>query len=275
MTPNSVYKPSQFFIITFVITWISWFLAAFFSYQSSGESLYILFLLPGLVAPFATALWMIQRSNSAVLKSDFKNRLFNLRLVRPISIIPMILIMPTAILISVGISLIFGGSIYQLQLAEGFSFSVGFVPVLIVLILAASFEELGWRSYAMESLNVRRNYFHATLVFAILWAAWHFPLFFIKGYYHNQIANENILFGINFMVSIIPTAFIISWLCRLNRGSILIAILFHFFINICQEALQITQTTKCIETIILFLVAAIIVLLNKTMFFEKSMESKA
>jgi membrane protease YdiL (CAAX protease family) len=271
---NQVYRynPVKFFALTYVVTWVSWFLGAFFSYQEYGESIYILFMIPGLVAPFAIALWMILSSKSSWLKKRFTDRLFNLKRIKPVSIIPMIVLMPVVVVLSALISMQFGQPADQLQLAEGFSFSAGFIPVLLVLILAASFEELGWRSYAMDSLNAKFNYFTATLIFAGLWGGWHFPLFFINNYYQNEIVRMNILFGINFFVSTIPIAFIISWLCKLNRGSILIAILFHFFINICQEALQITQVTKCIETGVLFLVAAVIVLLNRKMFFEKPEE---
>ncbi len=113
------------------------------------------------------------------------------------------------------------------------------------------------------------NYFCATLLFALLWAGWHLPLFFVKGYYHNEIIRMNFIYGINFMVAIVPMAFIISWLCKLNRGSIPVAIVFHFFINICQEAFQITQDTKCIETLVLLMIAAVIVLLDRKLFFEK------
>jgi hypothetical protein len=37
-----------------------------------------------------------------------------------------------------------------------------------------------------------------------------------------------------------------------------------------QEALNITQATKSIETVVLILIASAIVLLNQKMFFEKS-----
>lgn len=269
MPQKYIYKPFQFFAITYGITWIFWFLAAFFSYRENGEAICIILLAPGLVAPFLTALWMILSSKSLELKKTFMNRLFNFRLIRPESILPMVLIMPFAVVVSALISLLFGQSVSQLQFAEGFSFSLGAIPVLIVLILAACFEELGWRSYAMDSLTGKSNYFTATLIFAVLWAGWHFPLFFINGYYHNEIARMNILYGVNFMVSVIPMAFVIGWACKFNGGSIPAAILFHFFINMCQEALQITQFTKCIETVVLFLIASIIVYLNRKMFFEQ------
>jgi len=274
MNTSYVYKPVKFFGITFLITWISWFVSAYFSYQPGGESLFIALMIPGLIAPFGVALWMILRSNSAALKKQFSERLFNLKLIKPLSLIPMILLMPVVVVVSALISLLFGESASQLQFAEGFSFSVGAIPGLIILILAASFEELGWRSYAMDSLHAKFSYFKASLIFALLWAAWHLPLFFIKGYYHNEIVQENLLFGVNFMLSTIPIAFLINWVCKMNRSSILAAIVFHFFINMCQEALQITQVTKCIETGVLFLVAALVVYLNRGMFFDKAEEKQ-
>ena len=115
----------------------------------------------------------------------------------------------------------------------------------------------------------KHNYFVATLIFAFLWAFWHFPLFFIKDYYQYQLIHSNVWFAINFMVSIFPMAINISWICQKNGGSIMAAIIFHFIINLSQEALEITQITKCIETIVLTFVAAFIVLSNKKMFFDK------
>jgi membrane protease YdiL (CAAX protease family) len=228
-------------------------------------------MLPGLVAPFVIAFLMILSSKNNELKKEFKNRLFNLRLISLSSLQPILLIMPFAVITSILISIFFGQSIDQLQLADKFSFSAGFMPVLLVLFLAASFEELGWRSYALDSLNVKHNYFTATLIFAMLWALWHFPLFFIKNYYHNELININIFFAFNFMISIIPMAFIISWICKKNGGSITAAVLFHFIINISQEALMITQITKCIETVVLIIIAAVIVSQNKTLFFDKTL----
>jgi uncharacterized protein len=267
MLQPSDYQPKRFFTITYLVTFISWSISAFISYQPGGESLFILFLIPGLVAPFGVALWMILRSPNPLLRKNFRDKVLNLRLIRPVSLLPILLIMPAVVILSAFISTFFGGSIEQIRLAREFSFSVGVAPVLLVLILAASFEELGWRSYAMDSLKINTNYFKATLVFAVLWAGWHLPLFFIKGYYQNEITRQSIWYGLNFFTSIIPLAFIITWICKLNRGSITAAILFHFFINICQEAFQITQNTKCIETGVLMLVAVLVVYFNRPLFF--------
>jgi len=268
----NLFKPKRFFIIIYLITYISWFASAFISRQPGGENLFLIFMLPGLFAPFLVALYMIRSSGSMELWQTFKDRLFNLRLINPVVFLPSLLITPAAILIAALISIVFGGDLSQLQFAEGFSFTIGMVPTLVILILAATFEELGWRSYAMDSLHSRYEYFTATLIFGVLWSGWHIPMFFIQGSYQNEIALENLWFAANFLISIIPLAFIISWICKSNRGSITAAVILHFFINLSQEALQITQETKCIETGILIIFAVIIVLLNKSLFFDKQKE---
>lgn len=226
------------------------------------------FLLPGLLAPSILSFFMIFTSNNSSLKKDLINRLVNPRLIQP-KILPVFLfIMPISILISIGISLICGESILQFQLAKGFSFSTGFVPVLLLLGLAATFEELGWRGYAFDSLQSKYTYLKASVIFSILWSLWHVPLVLVKNSYQYEIFNQSAWFGINFFVGIIPMGIIISWICIKNNKSILAAILFHFIVNISQELFAVTQFTKCIQTLVLATFAAIIIIVDKEMFFS-------
>jgi hypothetical protein len=44
--------------------------------------------------------------------------------------------------------------------------------------------------------------------------------------------------------------------------------IFHFFVNLLQEKVAMTQTTKCVETLVLFMAAAIVVVYNRDLFFE-------
>lgn len=263
------YKPVRFFLIVFLITWISGFIAAYLSYQTYGKSISMLCMLPGLLAPLGTSLWMIVSSKNQELKQSFINKLTNLRLIKLSSLLATVLIMPCSVVTSILISLLFGQSINQLNFADTFSFSGGSIPVLVILALPAIFEELGWRSYAMDSLSSTFNYFTATVIFAALCAFWHLPLFFMHDYYQ-ALVTSNILFALNFMISVFPIVFVINWLCAMNSGSIVITMLFHFFINICQEALQMGQIAKCIQTVVLALLAALIVIFNKKMFFSRS-----
>lgn len=263
------YKPGIYYLSTFIITYALWFAGAYVSFQDGGEGLYMLLMLPGLMAPFLISIAMIIRSKNVDLRRDFVNRLINLRLIQPKILPVFILLMPLSVLASIFISLLFGGSMSQFQLAEGFSFSTGFVPVLLLLLLAAGFEELGWRGYAFDSLQSRHTYFKASLIFSVLWSLWHFPLLFVNNSYQYEIFHESFWYGLNFFVSIIPLGMIISWICIKNGKSIIAAIAFHFIVNMSQEILDISQTTKIIQTGLLLVVAAAIIVYDREMFFSR------
>lgn len=269
MNKPYAYKPMIYYPITFLATFALWFTGAYARSKEGGEDTYFVFMLFGLMSPFIISTVMIFKSNNADLKKEFWNRLLNPKRIQPKMLPILLLIMPLVVLASIALSLLVGGSTSQFQWAEGFSFSVGAIPVLLVLFLAATFEELGWRGYAFDSLQSKYTFFTAALVFSVLWSLWHFPLIFVKDSYQYEILHQNVWYGVNFFVSIVPMGMIISWICVRNGKSVLAAILFHFVINMSQEALAITQTTKSIETVVLLLVSAALVYYDREFFFAR------
>lgn len=156
MKESYAYKPVQFFFIANLITWTTWFIAAYFSYQQSGGSNGLISILEliGLFAPFGTALWMIFISNSKELKQNFYDRLLNLKLIKLSSIPAIFLIMPVAVIISVLISyLFFGQSLDQLTIAKVAPYTAGLIPVPLMLFGAPLIEEVGWKGYGVDSLR--------------------------------------------------------------------------------------------------------------------------
>lgn len=267
MKDQYIYKPVRFFVTANLVTWASWLLAAYFSYKTGGmaKSLFSIFELLGLFGPIIAALWMIFTSKNGELKKDFYERLLDLKLIRLSSIPAILLIMPVSAVLSVLLSsLFFGRSLDQLQIVK--ITSSGLIPIPVMFFGAAVLEEIGWKGYGMDSLRGRRTFFTATLIYALLWVFWHIPLFFINNYYHNTLIRTNPLFALNFIASVIPAAFIINWLWHKNRGSIMTAVLFHALANF-QGILQMGQAAKCIETVILTVIAFGIVSLNKKTFF--------
>ena len=263
---NFKYRPNLYYAVTFVATFALLFAGAYVSHRDDLSGITMAFIVSGMCAPFLVSLVMVLTSKNAALIKDFLNRLWNPRLVN-LKMLPVILLlMPCTVLVSILLSLPFGGSVEQFQFANGFSFSAGAFPVLLLLFLAATFEELGWRGYAFDSLQSRYSFLKASLVFSMLWSVWHLPLVLVKDSYQYEIVHQSIWFGVNFFVSIIPLGVIVSWVCVKNRKSMLAAILFHFLINICQEILSMTQTTKCIETLVLIVIAAAIVAWDQKLF---------
>lgn len=264
----SQYNAIKYFSYTFIWTTLFWLIGAYYSFEPNNK-FYVIFLLLGLVVPFMMALIFIYKDKNSSLKEEFKTKFTNFKDIDKKSLPFFVFLMPLSVIVSIGISLFFGESSEQFALSSNFSFSAGTVPVLLLLFLAATFEELGWRGYGFESLEQKFNFFYASLIFSFLWSAWHLPLSFVNNSYQYVIFQENILHGINFYLSIIPLGFIISWMWIKNSRNIPMAIAFHYIINLSQEAFEITQATKMIQTFILTLIAVYIVYKEKELFFNK------
>ena len=93
-------------------------------------------------------------------------------------------------------------------------------------------------------------------------------LFWIPGTYQYGLKEMGIMYVINFLLSVIPLDFLQTWVYVKNNRSMLATIIFHLFINIMQEKINMTSETKCIQTIFVVIAAIIIVVINKEMFFE-------
>jgi membrane protease YdiL (CAAX protease family) len=273
MKINYQYKPFKYFFITLLVTWISLFAAAYCSHTEGLESYQIPVMLPGLFTPFIVAMFMIYGSKNKELKKDFKARLFDLKLIKPNFWVAILLIMPFALILATAMSLLFGQSIKQFSLSPEFTvFGAEAFLTLVVLFLAPTFEELGWRGYGVDSLKRGKSLMKTTLIFALLWNLWHIPLFFIKDYYQYELIHMNFIYALNFVVSLIPASILMNWIFYKNGRSIIAIIIFHSMLNLFSVLLQTEQFTKCIITIILLVISAIVVWRNNSFFYEKENE---
>jgi len=112
------------------------------------------------------------------------------------------------------------------------------VPFLLGVFIYGPFpEELGWRGYALDRLQARWNALVSTLILGAIWALWHLPLFFIKDTLFYSQGAWSPWFWL-FVVGVIPTAVIYTWIFNNTRRSTLAAILFHFMSNVTYEHCQ-------------------------------------
>ena len=258
------YKPNRFYIIVFALTWLFLGLAIIFKNTSA---LFVLMLL-GLIMPATVAVVTVLTSKNKALKDDFKRKLVRFYRIKPLSLLFAIIVFILIAVISIFISLLFGGSINQLSFTEDFSFSIGGASSLLVILLASIIEEVGWRGYGEDAVGSYHNWFTESLIFGCIWATWHLPLFWINGTYHCGLREMGPIYMINFLVSTIPFDFIQTWVYVKNRRSMLATIIFHIFVNITQEKLAMTPETKIIQTFVVIAASVIIVLTNRDMFFE-------
>lgn len=258
------YRPVRFYVIVFVCTWFWWLFSILFS---EGATLYLGMFL-GLISPAVVAVITVLTSKNKALIHDFKKKIIGFYRIRPRYIVMAVLIFAAVVAASIGISVAFGGSIKQFSFTEDFSFSIGGSSALLTILLASSIEELGWRGYGEDAVGAYHSWFKESIIFGCIWALWHVPLFWVAGTYQYGLKEMGFVYVLNFLLSVIPLDFIQTWVYVKNNRSMLATIIFHLFINIMQEKINMSPETKCIETIFVTIAAIIIVVTNKEMFFE-------
>ncbi len=218
----------------------------------------------GLLGPLAVGLFLIMTSGNPALKADFKDRLVNLRRIRPTFLLTAV-VMPLAVMaLAMGLSLALGQSRDQFRLADGAS-SMG--TVVLTMVLAPIIEETGWRGYGVDSLRAKTGMLKAAVLFGVLWSAWHAPLVLIHGTYQNELARmENPLFLVNFFVSVIPAAIIANWFYERNDRSIVFGVVLHSALNGAAVLLNASQVTKCIVTVLFAVIAVALIMRDRAGF---------
>ena len=258
-----VFKPVKFFVLAYLFTWIFWIPAIFVSGDIGAGLMFI-----GLLAPGVVSTVFVLTSGSPELKKDLKNKIVGFYKVKWVNVFLGIGVFALIIVGSILLSLAFGQSLDQFAFTEDFSFTgVGIGTALVTILLASIIEEIGWKGYCEDSIGEYMNWFWESMLFGLFWSLWHLPLIFIEGTYQAGLM-VNPLYVVNFFVSGIPLGFIITWVYLVSDRPILACMIFHLFVNFMQEKIALTPGTKCVETIVVTVAAAIIVLCNKKMFFE-------
>ena len=256
------YRPVLFFALAFLFTWVFWIPAVFVPENLGAGLMFI-----GLLAPAVVSTLFVLFSGSEKLKKDLKNKLIGFYRVRWRNVILATAVFAAIVAGSILLSLAFGQSLNQFSLTEDFSFTgIGIAGAMLTIILASILEEVGWKGYCEDSIGSYMNWFWESMIFGALWSLWHLPLIFIQGTYQAGLM-VNALYVVNFFVSGIPLGFIITWVYLVSDRSILACMVFHLFVNFMQEKIAMTPETKCVETIVVTVAAAAIVLANRDLFF--------
>ena len=257
------YRPVLFFSLAYLFTWIFWIPAIFIPGNLGAGLMFI-----GLLAPAVVSTVFVLASGSELLKKDLKIKLIGFYKVKWRNVLLAILQFAGIVVCSILLSLLFGQSIDQFSFTEDFSFTgVGVAGALLTVTAASIIEEVGWKGYCEDSIGAYMNWFWESMIFGALWSLWHLPLIFIQGTYQAGLM-VNPLYVVNFFISGIPLGFIITWVYLASDRSILACMIYHLFVNFMQEKIAMTPETKCIETAVVTIAAAIIVIRNKDMFFE-------
>ncbi|MDR0447222.1 MAG: CPBP family intramembrane metalloprotease [Treponema sp.] len=271
-------RPFLFYGIAVIIPWALWFTMGAISHSHLWENHnWVIFGsligLAGLCAPMIAAFALIlpdkeMRAELISACTNFKGIHFKWWLI-------IFLLPPASILLAQAISLLFGYNPEQFKLAGDFSFTAGIFPAWFLLVIAPIIEEFGWHTYGIHCIRRRFSLFATCIIFGVIWGIWHMPLSTVKGYYQNVVAETGILYSINFLVSLIPYLIIDNWCYYKTKRNMFLQISQHLMFGFSNEVFRTHPDSKVIQTVLLIIFSAIIVIRERKFFFSKTFDKES
>ncbi len=253
-----------FFLLTFLISWLIWLpgvLVVFgiLDIQFDNLSYAILNIAGGFGPTIAGLLLFYRESGMPAIKSILKSCV-DIRRVGRVWWIPLLLLMPIISLLALALGVLFGGVVPELSLLQQW----WMIPVLFIggfLPISNAFrEEIGWRGYAIESLQSKHNALISSVIIGIAWGVWHFPLMLFP--IATEVYSSTPLWV--FMTNTIMLSIIMTWLYNSNSKSIFTALAFHVVANLSPTIFPFVKTEFGVyfNMILLIVTAVVIVAIN-------------
>lgn len=118
--------------------------------------------------------------------------------------------------------------------------AAGQLPLLLLLDLVMFWftEEAVWRGVVLPRLELRLDPGTAAVVLGLVWALWHVPLFAQRGSFQSTLPFAG------FALLTVATSVVVSWLCHLGRGSVIVCALFHACTDVTLASSGVLQASR-------------------------------
>ncbi len=143
---------------------------------------------------------------------------------------------------------------------------VAIIPLIFINLTSGPMgEELGWRSYALQTLQKKYNPLQASLILGLVWCFWHLPLWLASGY----TGLDLVFYSLAFLGGVLALSIITTYFYNKNRN-VLTAVWIHFWFNFLLSILAVESKIflRIFYYIVLFyiLAALILVIVKKSEF---------
>ena len=254
-------SPWLFFIVVFAWSWSFWIAAAVLGLSArtlSGQGLE----LAGLLGPMLGGIAFTYLTQGSQGRRDYWRRIVDARRISASWYAVILLFAPVLWGLAALVDMATGNAVALSQIGHAMSSAVATPASALSLLLWTLLfgpipEELGWRGYALDSLQAGSTALRASLILGAIWGLYHLPLFYLVGTYHAAQGPWSLWFWL-FLVQVIPVTIVFTWIFNNTRRSTLAAILLHFTINLTAQLANLTGRTNIIVTA-LWLVAAVVV----------------
>ncbi|MFC5136530.1 MULTISPECIES: CPBP family intramembrane glutamic endopeptidase [Haloferacaceae] len=222
-------SPWVYFAATYAITWGFW-VSAIALDVSFDTAIGTVLLLVGLAGPAVAGIALVYLVYGERGRVDFWNRVKQVRRVG-VRWFLVILAVPVGVTIVAAIAdILLGGP--GVEFGEAVTgFPLPTLPTLFISTLPPLLEELGWRGYALDRLQMDWSALNASLLLGVVWAAWHLPLFFIRGSFHYEVVGFLTVGFWLFNIGVVALSVIFTWVYNHTARSIIGIILLHGWVG--------------------------------------------
>lgn len=261
-SPSRLSSPWLFFVLVCCWTWFFWFRAAVLE-VSIQTTQGVALLLLGLLGPMLGGIGFTYLSQGQEGLRDYRSRILDPKRIPARWYLVIVFFVPVLMAVAILIDTASDGNAALVRLEERvtdlLSAPLTIFPFLLRVFLFGPFpEELGWRGYVLDRLQARWNALVSSLILGVIWALWHLPLFFFKDMLHATHGVGTPWFW-QFLLGVIPSAVVYTWIFNNTRRSTLGAILFHFMANLTYELAHATAATNFYATLLWFIAAIAVV----------------
>ncbi len=207
---------AAFFLMTFVISWASWFAVFLFPMP---RMLRLILNQTGLAGPLLSSVILIGALYGRSGLWRFLSRILQWR--AGIQWYVFVLFGPAALCCSgIGLYILGGGT------APAFVFSLA--PAALFSGLR---EEYGWRGFALPRLQERHSALKASLVIGVAWGLWHLPIVpFVR------MGLPGLRMMVVYLLEVVALSILMSWVYNHTGGKILLLVLYHAAYNLTLAA---------------------------------------
>jgi membrane protease YdiL (CAAX protease family) len=252
---------AAYFGLAFAISWSCWLPAAFSADGVQARWVRML-VYAGIAGPAVATLALLHLNGTRAQREEFWDRVWNVGRLRAGWILPVVLVYPLLTAIAAGVDrVLFGGAADASRLVSLLSSPLVMLVHLVMTFALGPFpEELGWRGYALDRLQARRTALGASLLLGTAWAAWHLPLFFVKGSYQNGLGFGSMGFWL-YGLTAVSASVLFTCVYNSSDRSVLSAILLHGVLNSTRGVVELSPQAELFRTSFLAALAIGVVVL--------------
>lgn len=233
--------PWLYLVLAYALAWVPWIPVALTGQDYQSSPILVAVVLLGVFGPGIAGITLTYREQGKTGAYDFWQRVFDFRRIRPEWYALIVLLVPTIHILAIVINNLLGGIAPAFEFVRKITEQPLGVPVVVILyLIQAGLEELGWRGYMLDRVQAIWKPLGASLIVGIFHAFWHLPLFWVAG--TNQIKMGLGSDFLLFVAFVVASSIYSTWCYNANRRSTLAVILLHTIGNLSLDTFMLPET---------------------------------